>query len=108
VVVSTFYLLPSGESYIESKRLRVIDGDDEWILQYDILNQNEIEKQYTIDVTVDSAVYHDRTVVGRGKTYTYIFHILPEQLTEGNVGFTVYEQGKAEPVDQVTYYIVRD
>lgn len=77
-------------------------------MQYDVLNQDEVEKQYTIDVTVDSAVYHDRTEVGQGKTYTYIFHIQPEQLTEGNVGFTVYEQGKAEPVDQVTFHIMRD
>lgn len=56
-------------------------------------------------INVDDAVYKDSTVVKQGKTYTYIHHIYPQQLEEGEVTFALYEEGKAEPIEQVTYYI---
>jgi hypothetical protein len=105
LAVSTVYFLPSGESYVESKKLKIIAEDTEWILPYDILNRDEQDKQYAMEITVDGAIYHDETTVKKGKYYTYLFHIQPEQLVAGNVGFTVYEQGKAVPVDQATFQI---
>lgn len=105
VFIATIYFIPSGQSYTESKRAQIIDGGNEWILQYDIINGEQRDIKYTIFVTVDDAVYNDSTVLKPGKTYTYIRHIYPQQLEEGKVTFALYEEGKAEPIEQVTCYI---
>ncbi len=77
-------------------------------MQCDIINDEEKDIEYIIHVTVDDATYKDSTVVKPGKTYTYIHHIYPQQLDEGKVTFALYEGGKAEPVEQATYYIGND
>ena len=105
VFISTIYFIPSGQSYTESRRAQIIEGENEWILQYDIINNEERDIKYTFFVTVDDAVYKDSTVIKPGKVYTYIRHIYPQQLDEGKVTFALYEEGKAEPIEQVTYYI---
>jgi len=102
------YLIPSGQSYTESKRVQIIEGENEWILQCDIINDEERDIEYIIHVTVDDAIYKDSTVVKPGKTYTYIHHIYPQQLDEGKVTFALYEGEKAEPVEEATYYISND
>ena len=105
VFISTIYFIPLGQSDTESKRVQIIEGENEWILQCDIINDEERDIKYTIVVTVDDAVYRDSTVVQPGKTYTYIRHIYPQHLEEGEVTFALYEEGKAKPIEQVTYYI---
>ena len=103
--IAIIYFIPSGQSYTESKRAQIIEGGNEWILKYDIINDEEREIKYTIYITIDDVAYSDSTVVKPGKTYTYIHHIYPQQLEEGKVTFALYEEGKAEPIEQVTYYI---
>ena len=105
VSISTIYFIPSGQSYMESKRAQIIEGKNEWILQYDIINNEDRDIKYTIYVTVDDVVYKDSTVVKPGKAYTYIHHVYPHQLEEEKVTFALYEEGKSEPIEQVTYYI---
>ena len=108
VFIAAIYFIPVDDSYTESKRAQIIEGENEWILQYDIINHGERESKYTIYVTVDGAAYSDSTVVKPGKSYTYIHHIYPQQLEEGKVTFALYEEGKVKPVEQVTYYIDLD
>ena len=105
IFISIVYLIPSDQSYTESKRVQILAGKNEWILQCDIINDEERNIEYTIHVTVDDAIYKDSTVVKPGKAYTYIHHIYPEHLEEGKVTFTLYEEGKTEPIEEVTYYI---
>jgi len=105
VFISTIYFIPSGQSYTESKRVQIIEGENEWILQCDIINDQGRDIKYTIFISIDDVVYTDSTVVKQGKTYTYIHHIYPQQLEVGEVTFALYEDGKAEPVEQVTYHI---
>ena len=108
VFVFAVYLIPPGQSYTESKRVQIIAGENEWILQCDLINDEERDIEYIIHVTVDDAIYKDSTVVKPGKTYTYIHHIYPQQLDEGKVTFVLYEGDKAEPIEQATYYIGND
>ena len=108
VFVTTLYLIPSGQSYPESQRAQIIDAGNEWILQYDIINNQERDIKYTIYVTNDGAVYTDSTVVKPGKIYTYIHHIYPQQLAEGKVIFALYEEGKVKPIEHATYYLNLD
>ena len=105
VFISIIYLIPSGQDDIESNKAQVIEEEGRWILQYDIINNEDKDIYYTIYVTVDDAVYKDSTIVKQGKKYTYIRHIYPEHLEEGKVTFILYEEGKTEPIEEVTYYI---
>jgi len=105
VFIAAIYFIPSGQSYTESKRVQIIKGENEWILQCDIINDGERDIKYAIFITVDGAVYRDSTVVKPGMTYTYIRHIYPQQLEEGKVTFALYEEDEAKPIEQVTYYI---
>lgn len=86
----------------------MIEGENEWILQCDITNGEDRDIKYTIFLTVDGAVRQDNALVQPGKTYTYTHHIYPHQLGEGKVTLALYEEGKAEPVEQATYYISSD
>ena len=106
--ISVVYLVPSSQKPAESKRVQIIKGENGWILQYDITNAQDRDIKYTIIVTVDNAARKDITVVQEGKTYTYTYHISPEQLTKGQVTVALYEEDKTEPVEQTTYYIVNE
>ncbi|MFH0768192.1 MAG: hypothetical protein V1932_01335 [Chloroflexota bacterium] len=106
--ISVMYLVPSNQQPPESKRVQIIKGENGWILQYDITNDKEIDVKYTIIVTVDNAARKDSAVVQAGKTYTYIYHVSPQQLDKGEVTLTLYEGDKTEPVEETTYYIGND
>lgn len=105
VFLATLYFIPSGKSYPETYAIQIIDAGDEWILQCDIINNEERDIEYRICVTVDDKVYRDSTVVKEGKAYTYIHHVYPQQLVEGKVSFALYVEGKEEPIEHTTYYI---
>ncbi|MCJ7743418.1 MAG: hypothetical protein MUO99_02515 [Dehalococcoidales bacterium] len=106
--VSIVYFLPSREGYTETKRVHIIEAEDEWILQYDIINNEERDIEYTIVVTIDDIIYTDSTVVKPGKSYTYIHHIYPQQLQEGKVSFASYQEGKPEPIEQATFHLAHN
>ncbi len=105
VFIATIYFIPSAQRYPESKKSQIIRGENEWILQYDIVNNEEKDMRYDIQVAVDGAVYRDSTVVKQGRTYTYIYHIYPSQLEKGRVTFAVYKGGETKPIEQATYYV---
>jgi uncharacterized membrane protein len=104
--MSIVYFLPSREGYTETKRVHIIEAENEWILQCDIINNEDRDIEYTIVVTVDDIVYTDSTVVKPGKSYTYIHdYVYPQQLQEGKVSFALYQEGKSEPIEQATFYL---
>ena len=105
VFIAAIFFVPPGESYPESRIARIIEGEDEWILQYDITNNEKSDIKYTIVVTVDEKVYRDSTVLKPGKAYTYIHHVYPHQIEKGKVTLALYEESRAEPVEQATYYV---
>jgi uncharacterized membrane protein len=106
--VSIVYFLPSREDYTETKRVHIIEAENEWILQCDIINREDRDIEYTIVVTVDDIVYTDGTVVKPGKSYTYIHHIYPQQVQEGEVSFALYQEGKSEPIEQATFHLAHN
>ena len=108
IFIAVVYLVPSNQKLPESKRVQIIKGENGWTLQYDIINDKERDIKYTIIVTVDNATRKDSAVVQAGKTYTYIYHISPQQLNKGEVTLTLYEGDKTEPIEETTYYIGND
>ncbi len=105
VFLAILYFIPSIRSYPEPYTIQVIDGDEEWILQCDILNTEERAIEYSITVTVDDRTYRDSTVVKPGKAYTYIHHVYPPQLAEGKVTFELHRDGQKGPIKTATFQI---
>ena len=108
VSVATFFFIPPSQGLTESKRVHIIEGETEWILQCDLINRQEKAISYDIHVTVDDANYRDTTVILPGKTYTYIHHIYPQQLGKGEVTLALYQDNSPQPVEQATYYLNPD
>ena len=106
--IAVVYLVPANQKPPESKRVQIIKGENGWILQYDITNDKETNVKYTIIVTADNVTRKDSAVVQAGKTYTYIYHISPQQLDGREVILTLYEGDKTELVEETTYYIGND
>ena len=108
VSVATFFFIPPSQGLTESKRVHIIEGEEEWILQCNLINRQEKATGYDIHVTVDDEIYRDITVILPGKTYTYIRHIYPRQLDNGVVTFTLYQDNSTQPIEQATYYLKPD
>ena len=105
VLLAILYFIPSLRSYPEPYTVQVIEGEEEWILQCDILNTEESAIEYSITVTVDNRTYRDSAVVKPGKAYTYIHHVYPQQLAEGRVTFALYQNGQKSPIKTATFHI---
>jgi len=108
VSVATFFFIPPSQGLTESKRVHIIEGEEEWILQCDLINHQEKALNYDIHVTVDDTIYRDSTIVLPGKTYTYIHHIYPQQLDKGEVTLALYQDNSTRPIEQATYYLTPD
>jgi hypothetical protein len=105
VFLAILYFIPSIRSYPEPYTIQVIDGDEEWILQCDIINNEASNIEYGIIVTVDNQTYQDSTVVRPGKAYTYIHHVYRNQLAEGKVTFALYRDGQKVPIKTASFNI---
>lgn len=106
VFIATFSLIPASNTSKESKRIQIIEGENEWILQYDIFNNEERDIAYTILITANGDTYSDSTVVESGGKYTYIQHLSRQQLGDGAVTLAVYEDGRQEPIEEASYQVV--
>ena len=108
VLLAILYFIPSIRSYPEPYTIQVIDSDEEWILQCDILNTEERDIEYSITVTVDGRTYQDSTVIRPGKAYSYIHHVYHDQLVDGKVTFALYQDGQKAPIKTATFHVPLD
>ena len=99
----------------EAGKLQVLAKPDEWVLQYDLLNPSAAAGVYTFELTVPSGdaavtsapvVLHTTTVpVDAGRTYVFIYHVLPDRAPSGAVRFTVHRGDEGIPVEDVTLHL---
>jgi hypothetical protein len=105
VFIAIVSFIPRGQDLDDSSEFQIIEGEDEWILQYDILNNEEQDTSYEVLAVVDGNTFHDSTIVKPGREYTYILHISRKTITDGEVTFKVYQEGKQEPIEQYNYQL---
>lgn len=101
-------LMTSGARSSEVQREQLIEGDDGWILQFDIVNRDAVPAEYDISVTLDGqAVGGDGvSIIGGGK-YSYIYHLQRSRLPSGvgELGFRVFKNSAPEPVENGTFFL---
>ncbi len=108
IVFTIFRPMAVGEKYSEVQREHLLQTEDKWIIEFDIINREGRDQNYTITAVLDGKAYYEDVLIREGRMFTYIRHIYPDQLTERKVSFTIYKEGEETPFEQITYYIDRD
>ncbi len=95
----------SSEQYSEVSKGHLLKTDSGYIVAFDIMNHEGKDTNYTVEVTLDSYQYSEDILIPDGRMFTYVHHIYPDKLTEGNVNLAIYKVGLASPFEQVNYYL---
>ena len=86
-------------------RESILQTDDGYIVEFDIINQEGGDRNYTIEVLIGDKLYTDNILVLDGRVFTYGHHVYPDRIGDGNVVFTIYMEGEDTPFEEVTYYL---
>ena len=105
IVFTVFRPMAGGEQYSEVQRAQLLEREDQWIIEFDIINREGKDMSYTIKVVSDGKSYTESVLVRDGGMFTYIHHFYPERLTKKEVSFAVYREGESTPIEQATYYL---
>jgi hypothetical protein len=103
--ITVFQPMATGGEYSEVQQAQLLETEDEYTIQFDIINREGKDQHYTITVVIDDKPYTQKVLVYDGRKFTYIHHIYPDRVTSGEVSFTVYKDGEATPFEQATYYL---
>ena len=80
---------------------------DHWIVSFDLINNREEPTAYRVTVVVDGQETGNSVVVVKplGK-FGYFYHVLPRQITNGEVTLLLYDETGSREIDRVTYYLL--
>ena len=104
-VFTVFQPMATGGDYSEVQRAQLLEREDQWIIEFDIINQEGKDTSYTIKVLTDGKLYIESVLIRDGGIFTYIHHFYPDRLTNNEVNFAVYKEGESTPVEQATYFL---
>ena len=102
---TVFKPIAQDVKYSEVQREQLLETEDGWIIQFDIINHEGKDTEYTISVLVNDKPSTLTVSVKDEKAFTYIKHINSNKLTEGKVSFMVYKDGGTVPFEEGTYYL---
>ena len=105
IALTVFRPMATGEEYSQVQRAQFLEREDEWIIEFDIINQEGKDTNYTIKVLTDGKQYTESVLIRDGGIFTYVHHFYPDRLTKNEVSFAVYKEGESTPVEQVTYFL---
>lgn len=105
LVFTVFRPMATGGEYSEVSRGQLLQTEAEYIIQFDIMNREGEDKKYTIKVAIDDYRYSEDVLIPDDRIFTYIHHINPSRITEGNVSFAICKEGEDTPFEQITYYL---
>lgn len=103
LILAFYHPITTESKYSEVQRAQLLEKGNERIIQFDIINHEQKDMNYSILVTMDGKNYTEDVLIRKGGMFTYIHHIYPERLTEGEVLFMVYKEGETQPIEAVTY-----
>jgi hypothetical protein len=106
-VLAVFKPFATGANYTEVARQSLLQTQNEWILQFDILNHEGKDVNYTIHILFSDKdnIYSEDFVVRDGGKFTYIHHINKNTIGNGRVAYKIYKEKAEQPFEQGTYYL---
>lgn len=105
VVFGVFRPMATTGQYSEVQRAHLLEGDDRWIIEFDIINHEEKDAGYSIEVVIGDEVYTEAVSIGAGRMFTYTHHIYRSQTSPGQVSFAVYRDGEPAPIERAIYFL---
>lgn len=105
LVLAVFRPTVFGSEYTEVQRAQLLEREDQWIIEFDIINREGEDVSYTIKVLTDEKLYTESVLIRDGGTFTFIHHFYPDRPIENEVSFAVYKKGESAPVEQATYFL---
>lgn len=105
IAFTVFKPMATGGEYSEVQREQLLQAEDEWIIQFDIMNHEGRDINYNIEVSIDNKLYEQPVLVLDGRKFSYIHHIRRDMVGSGDVGFAVYKEGEDTPFEEVTYHL---
>ena len=102
---TVFKPMVTDREYSEIQQAQLLETQDEWIIQFNIINHEGKDINYTINVLVNSQSYSEDILVLDGRVFAYIHHIRRDMMSESKVSFTIYKEGETTPFEKVTYYL---
>ena len=95
----------SGTGSSEVLRQQLLQTEDEWIVQLDIVNREGRDVTYAIDISVNGQPYSHIAVLEDGQHYGYAHHIYKARVGQGDATLAVYKDGTAAPIGQTSYHL---
>ena len=105
VVFTVFQPMATGGKYSEVQKEQLLQTESEWIIQFIITNHEGRDQNYTINALVGEKSYTQSILIRDGRRFSYIQHIRPDEITDGEVSFAIYKEGETTPFEQATYYL---
>jgi len=105
IAFAVFRPMTVGEEYSEVQRAQLLEREDQWIIELDLINHEGRDQNYTVTMVVDGEQYNTSVLIPSGRMFTYIHHIYSDSVTEGDVRFAIYKEGEATPFEESTYYL---
>jgi len=105
IITTVFRPMATIGEYSGVQRAQLLQTEDEWIIQFDLINHEGKEQNYTITALVDGKQYTEDVTILEGRIFTYIHRISHDTAGNGDVTFAIYKQGETGPFKQVTYYL---
>ncbi len=105
IVFAVLRPMSTGREYSEVQQAQLLEKEDQWIIEFNIINREGKDANYTIKVLTDGKQYTQSVLIKDGRMFTYIHHFYPERLTNNEVSFAVYKEGESTPIEQATYFL---
>jgi len=105
LVFTVFRPITSGEKYSTVSRKSIIQTEERWIIQINIINKEGEDANYLINWSSGGETYSERVSIKDGRVFTYIHYVYPEAVKDGKVHLTIHKEGESTPFEQATYYI---
>lgn len=105
LVVTVFHPMATGREYTLVQREHLLEKDDQWLIELHILNHEDEDTNYTINILVDGELCTDTIPIRSGRVFKYVAHIYKDGLDNREVFLEIYKEGEDTPVEQTTYYL---
>lgn len=105
IASTVFRPMATSSPYSEVQKAQLLETESEWIIQLVIINHEGEDQNYTINALVGERLYTESVLIRGGRMFSYIHHIPRHTISGGDASFTIYKEGEATPLEEVTYQL---
>lgn len=97
----------TSPSPTQVQRGTVQELPDHWIVSFEVTNNSPAYLAYRVTVAIDGQDVNQSVItVKPAGRLGYFYHVLPRQITNGEVTLSLYNDTGSREIDRVTYYLL--